>query len=84
MKLKKKNQPTLNVFDKSRNIFEFFLNSYKLFELIWIRFNLFCHHDLNSDGKFGTKRLIKRQFDHDFIPTFSPSQFNCLSLVELG
>ena len=50
------------------------------FQCISSRWNWFHLHDSDLDEKFGSKKSIKSQFDHDLSPNLSLSWFSCLSL----
>ena len=41
----------------------------------------FCHNNVRSDKKFGSKKSIKTQFDSDFSWNVNLCRFNHLSLV---
>ena len=63
-------------------VIDLFLINFKQFDLIRTRFNwFFCHNYLDSDDKFGSKNSIKWQFESDVSPNFTPSWFNCQSLL---
>ena len=62
-----KNDWIFDIFDQIQTISDQIWTDFDIinfFDLNWTRFDQFCH-DLNSGFKFGSKKLIKRQFEYD-------------------
>ena len=54
-----------------------------MFDAFLSCWNQFRRKDLDSDDKFGSKKLVESQFAHDICQNFTSGQLHPPSLVEL-